>query len=268
MSSGRFMAVAAFLSIIGCASNEIALVSTGPLDDLANIPQDATVFAEAGGPPILEVDERWLRKFEDYWYGPWRRTEPKICTAEEFSWAAESFPKRSIFGPNLLEISASRVEAVAANAQLAQYPSRAEYGITIRNTSMRALPSADPFFYDFREAGEGYPFDYNQNSAVWAGTPLLLSHISQDGRFLAAESPYTCGWIDSRDIAYVDEEFMGGIPFLQLGCRAARLDTHLQRPGRIPVPRPDRHAVAPGDKIRDRPTSAGSGGGYKSVVRR
>ena len=208
MSSGRFMAVAAFLSIIGCASNEIALVSTGPLDDLANIPQDATVFAEAGGPPILEVDERWLRKFEDYWYGPWRRTEPKICTAEEFSWAAESFPKRSIFGPNLLEISASRVEAVAANAQLAQYPSRAEYGITIRNTSMRALPSADPFFYDFREAGEGYPFDYNQNSAVWAGTPLLLSHISQDGRFLAAESPYTCGWIDSRDIAYVDEEFM------------------------------------------------------------
>ena len=113
-----------------------------------------------------------------------------------------------MFGPNLLEVSASRVEAVTANAQLGQYPSRADYGITIRNTSMRALPSADPFFYDFRNAGEGYPFDYNQNSAVWAGTPLFLSHTSQDGRFLAAESPYACGWIDSRDIAYVDEEFV------------------------------------------------------------
>ena len=45
-----------------------------------------------------------LKEFEDYWYGPWKRTEPKVCTAEEFSWAAESFPKQSIFGPNLLEV--------------------------------------------------------------------------------------------------------------------------------------------------------------------
>ena len=208
MFPDRFVVAVALLSVIGCAPDEIALVSTGPLDDLVKIPQDATAFAETGGPLILEVDERRLREFEDYWYGPWKRTEPKVCTAEEFSWAAESFPKQSIFGPNLLEVSASRVEAVTANAQLGQYPSRAAYGITVRNTSMRALPSADPFFYDFRKAGEGYPLDYNQSSAVWAGTPLFLSHISQDGRFLAAESPYACGWIDSRDIAYVDEEFV------------------------------------------------------------
>ena len=174
MSSGRFVVAVALLSVIGCAPDEIALVSTGPLDDLAKIPQDATAFAEIGGPPILEVNEHRLREFEDYWYGPWVRTEPEVCTAEEFSWAAESFPKQSMFGPNLLEVSASRVEAVTANAQLGQYPSRADYGITIRNTSMRALPSADPFFYDFRNAGEGYPFDYNQNSAVWAGTPLFF----------------------------------------------------------------------------------------------
>ena len=208
MFPGRFVVAVALLSIIGCAPDEIAPVSTGPLDDLAKIPQDATAFAETGDPPILEIDEQRLREFEDYWYGPWKRTEPKICTAQEFSWAAESFPKQSIFGPNLLEVAASRVEAVAANAQLGQYPSRATYGITVRNTSMRALPSADPFFYDFRKAGEGYPFDYNQSSAVWAGTPLFLSHISQDGRFLAAESPYACGWIDSRDIAYAGEKFV------------------------------------------------------------
>ena len=208
MSPDRFVVAVALLSVVGCAPDEIALISTGPLDDLAKIPQDATAFAETGGPPILEVDERRLREFEDYWYGPWERAEPVICTAEEFSWAAESFPKQSIFGPNLLEVPTSHVEGVTANAQLGQYPSRAVYGITVRNTSMRALPSADPFFYDFHKAGEGYPFDYNQNSAVWAGTPLFLSHISQDGRFLATESPYACGWIDLRDIAYVDEEFV------------------------------------------------------------
>ncbi|MDE0165522.1 MAG: SH3 domain-containing protein [Bryobacterales bacterium] len=204
----KFVVAVALLSIIGCSPDEIPLVSTGPLDDLEKIPQDATAFAEPGGSPILQVDERRLGEFEDYWYGPWERTEPEICTAEEFGWAAESFPKQSIFGPNLLEVTASGLEAVTANAQLGKYPSRSAYGITVRNTSMRALPSTDPFFYDFRKAGEGYPFDYNQNSAVWAGTPLFLSHISRDGRFIAAESPYTCGWIDSGDIAYVDEEFV------------------------------------------------------------
>ena len=208
MDSGRFVIAVAFLSIIGCSPDEIPLVSTGPLDDLEKIPQDATAFAEPGGSLILQVDERRLGEFEDYWYGPWEQTEPEICTAEEFGWAAESFPKQSIFGPNLLEVSTSYVEEVTANAQLSRYPSRAAYAITVRNTSMRALPSTDPFFYDFRKAGEGYPFDYNQNSAVWAGTPLFLSHISRDGRFFAVESPYTCGWIDSGDIAYVDEEFV------------------------------------------------------------
>ena len=75
MSPDKFVVAVALLSIIGCAPDEIALVSTGPLDDLVKIPQDATAFAETGGPPILEVDERRLREFEDYWYGPWKRTE-------------------------------------------------------------------------------------------------------------------------------------------------------------------------------------------------
>ena len=191
-----------------CAPVRVPLISTGPLSDLVRIPQDATIFSESGDRPILEADEAWIEKFEAYWYGPWERTEPEVCGAESFGWAAESFAGKPVFGPNLLRLSASQVKAVVANARLDEFPSRAEYGIAIRNTSLRALPSAEPFYFDFRKAGEGYPFDYNQNSAVWAGTPLFLTHVSKDGRFVGAESPYTCGWIDARDVAAVDEEFM------------------------------------------------------------
>ena len=192
----------------GCAPVRVPLISTGPLRDLVRIPQDATIFAEGGDRPILDVDEDRREKFEAYWYGPWERTEPAVCRDAEFGWAAESFTRKPVFGPNLLRLSASQVEAVVANARLDEFPSRAEYGIAIRNTSLRALPSAQPFYHDFRQAGEGYPFDYNQNSAVWAGTPLLITHLSGDGRYVGAESPYTCGWIDARDVAAVDEEFM------------------------------------------------------------
>ncbi len=191
-----------------CAPVRVPLISTGPLRDLVRIPQDATIFTEIGDRPILEVDGDRLKKFEAYWYGPWERTGPAVCREASFGWAAESFTRKPVFGPNLLRLSASQVEAVVANARLDEFPSRSEYGIAIRNTSLRALPSAEPFYFDFREAGEGYPFDYNQNSAVWAGTPLFLTHLSRDGRFVGAESPYTCGWIDARDVATVDEEFM------------------------------------------------------------
>ena len=212
--------------MINCGHDEVALISTGPLDDLTRIPQDASVFAKAGGMWDLDADRSRLAQFEEYWYGPWEQTEPKVCTPDEFSWAARSFSERAVFGPNLLEIPAFRVEAVTANAQLGKYPSQVTRGITVRNTAMRALPSDDPFYYDFRDAGEGYPFDYNQNSAVWAGTPVFISHTSQDGRFLAAESPYTCGWIDARDIAFVDPAFVAN--FRSKGLAAVLRD-------RIPI---------------------------------
>ena len=67
MSPDRFVVAVALLSIIGCAPDEIALVSTGPLDDLVKIPQDVTAFAETGGPPILEIDGQQRKEFKDYW---------------------------------------------------------------------------------------------------------------------------------------------------------------------------------------------------------
>ena len=208
MRAIRLVVVMALVAGAACGPARIPLISTGPLDDLDRIPQDATAFTGSGDRPILQVDKDWLEKFEAYWYGPWERTEPAVCREAAFGWAAESFSRKPVFGPSLLKLSTSQVEAVVANAQLDEFPSRAEYGIAIRNTALRALPSAEPFYFDFRKAGEGYPFDYNQNSAVWAGTPLFLTHVSRDGRFLGAESPYTCGWIDARDVAFVDEEFM------------------------------------------------------------
>lgn len=202
------VALVVLLLVIGCTGDPNPLVATGPIEDLERIPQDAAAFIPARDIAVPESDEHRLRNLIAYWYGPWEQTEPGICTPDEFSWAAASFRKQPVFGPNLLEVSNAALDAEIGNAQLDLYPSRALRALSVRNSSLRALPSMDPYFRDFRRAGEGYPFDYNQNSAVWAGTPLFVSHASMDGRFVAVESPYTCGWIDERDIAYVDDEFV------------------------------------------------------------
>ena len=160
------------------------------------------------GLPLPEPAKRRLDNVRQYWFGPWERNQPEACPPEEFGWAAESFPKQPAFGPNLLEVTGPHLEMLIGNAQLDSYPSRGMRAIAVRNSALRALPSSDPIFRDFRRAGEGYPFDYNQNSAVWAGTPLFVTHDSLDGSFVAVESPYTCGWIDPGDIAYVDNDFV------------------------------------------------------------
>lgn len=210
---GRFLhsglALAVLVVASGCTRDRNPLVSTGSVEDLERIPQDAAAFIPPGGIAKPEIDQHRQRNLEDYWHGPWDRTQPETCTPDEFAWAAASFQDQPTFGPSLLKTSAAALEAVIENAQLDQYPSRALRAISVRNSSLRALPATDPFFFDFRRAGEGYPFDYNQNSAVWAGTPLFVSHVSDDGTFVAVERPYTCGWIDARDLAYVSDEFVG-----------------------------------------------------------
>ena len=35
-------------------------------------------------------------------------------------------------------------------------------------------------FYDPTQLGEGFPFDYNQNSAIKINTPIMVSHLSKD----------------------------------------------------------------------------------------
>ena len=202
------LALAVLVLVSGCSRDRNPLVATGHLEDLERIPQDASAFLPSGGIAIPETEQHRQSNLEDYWHGPWERTQPEACTPEEFAWAAASFRDQPTFGPSLLETSAETLEAVIGNAQLDQYPSRALRAISVRNSSLRSLPATDPFFFDFRRAGEGYPFDYNQNSAVWAGTPLFVSHVSLDGTFVAVETPYTCGWIDARDLAYVSDEFV------------------------------------------------------------
>ena len=81
-------------------------------------------------------------------------------------------------------------------------------GITVDNALVRQLPTHDPAFYDFREAGQGYPFDVLQDSALRPGTPVYTLARSLDGAWLLVYSPDLIGWVDARTVASVDEHFV------------------------------------------------------------
>ncbi len=63
-------------------------------------------------------------------------------------------------------------------------------------------------FYNPYNAGQGFPFDYNQNSFIKINTPILVSHLSKDKAWAFIKTSSYFGWIDIRNIAFVDEYFI------------------------------------------------------------
>ncbi|AJC23178.2 hypothetical protein RO07_08820 [Pandoraea pulmonicola] len=123
---------------------------------------------------------------------------------------------RKTYGENFQPHTSAWIRAIEANMALAQlgadhanrpYDPRRR-GITVDNALVRLLPTHDPAFHDFREAGQGYPFDALQDSALRPGTPVYTLAHSADGAWLLVYSPDLIGWVDVRTVASVDERFV------------------------------------------------------------
>ena len=48
-------------------------------------------------------------------------------------------------------------------------------------------------------AGEGFPFDYMQNSIIAANKPIFISHYSKDREWAYIFSSFTSGWIKTGE---------------------------------------------------------------------
>ncbi|RUR05516.1 hypothetical protein ELY15_14230 [Legionella sp. km772] len=81
--------------------------------------------------------------------------------------------------------------------------------IVVQNTFARALPDSAPDFFHFALAGQGFPFDNLQESALWVGTPIYVLHVSQDKAWSLITTPdgYVA-WVKSSDLAYTSAEFI------------------------------------------------------------
>lgn len=115
--------------------------------------------------------------------------------------------------------------------------------IAVTNTFARALPEQAPDFYHFSLAGQGFPFDNLEESAVWAGTPLYVLSVSQDKSWSLVLTPDEYfAWVKSSDIAYVSNQFIaqwqkaaqaGLIAITETGTSVVNKHQHFQFTGYI-----------------------------------
>ncbi|MGC2959836.1 SH3 domain-containing protein [Paraburkholderia graminis] len=117
------------------------------------------------------------------------------------------------YGENFRPHDKAWIDAIARNMNVAQFTDAPVYqparrAIATTNLMVRELPTTDPSFYDHRLAGEGYPFDNLQISAVRPGTPLYVLGTSVDGAWHYVQTPDVQGWVRSDGVGMASERFV------------------------------------------------------------
>ena len=80
------------------------------------------------------------------------------------------------------------------------------YALTSANTAVRNFPTDEPIFLNPQTPGEGYPFDYLQESTLSIAHPLFVSHFSKDRAWAFVSDDAVWGWVKVEDIKFISDE--------------------------------------------------------------
>jgi len=203
--------------LLSCAAQKPAPPAPAPpvgpteLRDIVTLPQDvAAYFAPAAlDQPFLSAQTQaaMTTRLRELHFAPWHRSKPAHAKADAL-WGLAHLKADRHYGENLRPLGPGFRAQMEALVQADGYPNTLRPAVATANTSLRVLPTRRPGFLKPGLPGEGYPFDYWQNSGLWAGTPLLVTHTSSDGAWMHVESRVAAGWVPAGDLAFVDEAFM------------------------------------------------------------
>jgi len=175
--------------------------------DMQTIPQDPAWYARQVTPmkPITQL--RYDAAYNRRYFKPWTMSsfgEP----LEEMEWAFRMVQRRPVYDARHKRVPEKAWKWWVSNANFAALDTVKGRAVSVRHTNLRALPTRTRAYRDPWKNTEGFPFDYNQNSALYPNTPLYISHYSRDKRWAFVHSPDAYGWVPVRDIARVDRRFM------------------------------------------------------------
>ncbi len=175
--------------------------------DMKNIPQDPTFYAKQIKSFSKSKQKKLDSDFNKKYFNPWGLTKLDI-PKKDFGWEIRFVTKKPIYRENGRVIPSYTYNKWIRNAQMDKVDSKKYKAITIRRTNVKALPTSNAFYRDPKRVGEGFPFDYNQNSALHINVPLYISHFSKDKRWAFVKASYSFGWIKITDLALVDNDFI------------------------------------------------------------
>ena len=171
--------------------------------DLKELPQTAVPYTTSldENRSLYEVQS----EYEKHYFRAWHMQLSKF-SIESMRWPFKSYTPQNSYGENLEPISQAFLDRLNTNTNFDKYASINVKAITVQQSNLRALPTDKPFFNDPRKAGEGFPFDYLQESSIHVNEPILVSHYSLDGAWAYVSTSYASGWIHINDLVLLSDQ--------------------------------------------------------------
>lgn len=167
--------------------------------------QDIVELSKKANDDFINQNKATKDYFDKY-FRPWSAS--KVSYPKNEAMWGQSYKNRKVYLENHQLATKEWFDKVINNSNFDEYNVVPKKAITLKNTNVRVLPSNSPMFYDPTKPGEGFPFDYNQNSLIKINTPVLVSHLSKDKAWAYIESSIVGGWVEINSIAFVNDEFI------------------------------------------------------------
>ncbi len=198
----RYFLVVFLFLFVGCTKKDFTL------KDLS-LPQEASSYlasSQNDSHNNQSIDPQALRENlkESYlkaWYSPWLDAKIKSNKKEVF-WILKEMNKSTGYGEDLKPNAKAFNDELIKSMDIEHYPSVKIKAVVVRDSDVRAVPTNKPYYL----SPKGYPFDRYQNSLIFQGTPVLITHFNLDKTYAHIQSSFVYGWIKVSDLAYMRDK--------------------------------------------------------------
>ncbi|MGB5917667.1 SH3 domain-containing protein [Arcobacter sp.] len=187
---------------LGCSSKQLDT----EVNDLKIYKQDPREYTSSIPTLDKNIQDELNKEFNKRYFTPWHK-EKFEASLKDVTWQF-NYKNKKVYGDNNRLIKKEWFDEQIDNSNFEQYNTFLKKAITVKNTNLRLFPSNSKIFYNPSIAGEGFPFDYNQNSGIKINSPILISHLSKDRAWAYVLSSFAKGWIKVTDIAYMNDELI------------------------------------------------------------
>ncbi|QOP41248.1 SH3 domain-containing C40 family peptidase [Sulfurimonas marina] len=171
------------------------------VQELVEIPQKPSFYTSGVQEKKLGDIELFIGKYFRAW-----NIDKISITQEQAKWAYV-YDNNKSYGYTLQPITKSFFQTIDENSNYEAFSTLNRYAVTLKLLNVRALPTDKPVFLDPSKAGEGYPFDYLQNTSIAPNKPIFVSHYSKDKKWVFIESSFGFGWVKAKDIVFIDQKY-------------------------------------------------------------
>ncbi len=174
--------------------------------DVLNLPQDMGAYVSSFRDDSLDKASRecFLDEFRRRYYAPWR-SESTVTDVKAFVEGMKAHLQKDWYGENRRRVPRGFMEELSANCNLEHLPSLNRPAVVTTATDLRVLPTEKPFF----EKSDNFPFDVLQNTGLKLNEPIRVLHLSRDGLWAFVETADTNGWVNVKDVGYLDKKAAG-----------------------------------------------------------